>query len=75
MATTFRMEVERFKAELVQQVQPGTGAVDVHLPTTTSSEQEMAAGAASGEIDAMLQRPVVLHFADGGRVEWRKEAL
>lgn len=33
MATTFRMDVERFKAELLKQVQPGTETIDLHLNT------------------------------------------
>ncbi len=65
MGTTFRMDVERFKAELLKQVQPETGMVDLCLRTNSSEEAEMAAGEATAEIAVMLQRPIVLHFFDG----------
>ncbi len=73
MRTTFRMDVKHFKAALLPQVQPGIGTVDLHLETTYREEEEMAAGAAAEEIHSLLQRPVVLHFADEGYVQWRPD--
>ncbi len=69
MTTPFRMDVERFTAELLKQVQPGTGTVHVSLSTNACEEQEMVAGGAVRAIAAMLQRPVVLHFFDGEQLQ------
>ncbi len=69
MATLFSREVERFQAELLKQVQPGTGTVHISLSTNVREEQEMAAGEAVVAIAEMLQRPVVLHFFDGDQLQ------
>jgi len=69
MGTPFRMDVERFKAELLKQVQPGTGTVHMSLSTNYGEEQEMAAGEALVAIAEMLQRPAVLHFFDGEQLQ------
>ncbi len=69
MATPFKMDVERFKADLLKQVQPGTGTVHVSLSTHYAEEPEMAAGEALVTIAEMLQRPVVLHFFDGEQLQ------
>lgn len=74
MTNAFKIDVERFKQELLKQVQPGTGMIDVSLGTNASEAEEMAAGEAVVAVAVMLQRPITLHFlGEEQLVEEREE--
>ena len=66
-ATTFRVNVERFKAELLQQVQPGSGLVNMRLSIQGSKEEERAAAEALAAIAVMLHRPIILSLGEEPR--------
>jgi hypothetical protein len=67
MAEAFKIRVERYTRELLQQVKPGTGTVHLYLSKIYREEEEMALGEAAVAIAEMLSRPITLHFTDQGQ--------